>query len=313
MTSEEATDRLIPVPFRDDQLYLVDHSGEPYVPMRPVVEGMGLAWKPQYLKITQTTRFCVTMMVTPSEGGVQQTLCIPLRKLAGWLMTINPKKVAPEIKDKVIAYQNECDDALYDYWTKGKAVNPRSRTEKASFPERDPEQLTSIVDNLYFRHDMKDVPRFLEGPNGEHISVGESLGLNGLLEIDVPHFDSRRLAEAFNRLHYVVMRRIRNLPIPATLHAKLFSFRIEECMCGRDQPYFEVSREGFAILTATWRRPEDAALKELVLQVFAQEEAREVQFRTRQKLRDALRKVLVVQRPVTNGKPNLQVVDGGLA
>ncbi|WP_141096822.1 hypothetical protein, partial [Photorhabdus luminescens] len=26
---------------------------------------------------------------------------------------------------KVIQYQEECDDALYDYWTKGIVVNPR--------------------------------------------------------------------------------------------------------------------------------------------------------------------------------------------
>lgn len=52
-------------------------------------------------------------------------VCLPLRKLAGWLQTISPNKVKPEIRDRVIQYQNECDDVLYDYWTKGVAVNPR--------------------------------------------------------------------------------------------------------------------------------------------------------------------------------------------
>lgn len=44
-----------------------------------------------------------------------------LRKLAGCLHTISPNKVRPEIRDNVIRYQEECDDVLYDYWTKGEA------------------------------------------------------------------------------------------------------------------------------------------------------------------------------------------------
>ncbi|OFC62934.1 hypothetical protein BBW68_07460 [Candidatus Erwinia dacicola] len=40
-------------------------------------------------------------------------------------MSINANKVKPEIREKVMQYQQECDDALYDYWTKGIAINHR--------------------------------------------------------------------------------------------------------------------------------------------------------------------------------------------
>ena len=43
---------LIPVPFRGDTLYLAQHRGESYVPMRPLVGGMGLAWQAQRRKLT---------------------------------------------------------------------------------------------------------------------------------------------------------------------------------------------------------------------------------------------------------------------
>jgi hypothetical protein len=33
--------------------------------------------------------------------------------------------VKPEIRDNVIQYQEECDDVLYEYWTKGEVKNPR--------------------------------------------------------------------------------------------------------------------------------------------------------------------------------------------
>ena len=40
-------------------------------------------------------------------------------------MTISPNKVNPEIRDTVIMYQQECDDVLWEYWTKGQAINQR--------------------------------------------------------------------------------------------------------------------------------------------------------------------------------------------
>ncbi|BAN98009.1 hypothetical protein E05_32430 [Plautia stali symbiont] len=66
------------------------------------------------------------------DGKSRKMLCLPLRKLAGWLQTINPSKVKSEIRDKVVQYQEECDDVLYDYWTKGIAVNPRTQKAERS-------------------------------------------------------------------------------------------------------------------------------------------------------------------------------------
>ena len=114
---------LLPVPFRKDVIFLTTSNGEPYTSMRPIVENMGLAWQVQHRKLTSNAkRWGVTIMVTPSESGSQETLCMPVRKLPAFLSTINPKKVRPEIREKIELYQEECDDALWDYWTKGQAI-----------------------------------------------------------------------------------------------------------------------------------------------------------------------------------------------
>lgn len=119
---------LIPVPFRNATLFLADVDGTPYTPMKPIVEGMGLDWKSQHTKLTKNQRFASTMVeiTTVAEDGKQRAMtCLPLRKLPGWLMTISANKVKPEIRETVEAYQSECDDALWSYWTKGRADNPR--------------------------------------------------------------------------------------------------------------------------------------------------------------------------------------------
>ena len=67
------------------------------------------------------------MMMVGSDGKSRAMTCLPLRKLAGWLMTIHANKVRPELRDVIQKYQSECDDALWDYWTKGAAINPNYR------------------------------------------------------------------------------------------------------------------------------------------------------------------------------------------
>jgi len=117
------------IPFRSAKLLLVDKSGEPFVPMKPVVEGMGLAWQSQHAKLT-SGRFnaVITMIVTTGVDGKQYEMsCLPLKKLPGWLMSIHASKVRADLRAGVIAYQNECDDALWAYWNEGHAVNPRGQ------------------------------------------------------------------------------------------------------------------------------------------------------------------------------------------
>ena len=117
----------ITVPFHNAELFLVEHNGQPYTPMKPIVEGIGLDWKSQFVKLKQ--RFASTVVeitIVANDGKERLMTCLPVKKLFGWLMTISPNKVKPELRDTVIKYQEECDDVLWDYWTKGKAVNPRT-------------------------------------------------------------------------------------------------------------------------------------------------------------------------------------------
>lgn len=120
---------LMTVPFHGVQLYLVEHDGQPYVPMRPMVEGIGLDWKSQHAKLSANQRrWGMVNITTPSAGGLQESSCIPLRKLPGWLSRLEPNKVKnPEIRQKVEEFQDECDDALWQYWNDGHAENPRAQ------------------------------------------------------------------------------------------------------------------------------------------------------------------------------------------
>lgn len=51
------------------------------------------------------------------DGKEREMICLPLRYVYGWLFSINPDRVKPEARDKVIEYKRKCYDALYDYFT----------------------------------------------------------------------------------------------------------------------------------------------------------------------------------------------------
>lgn len=94
------------------------------VAMKPVVEGMGLDWKSQHAKLVGHPVLSKGMVeiTIPSLGGPQAMTALPLNRLNFWLATIQPNKVPGlETRARVIEYQTECADALFDHFF-GKVV-----------------------------------------------------------------------------------------------------------------------------------------------------------------------------------------------
>lgn len=140
----------ITVPFHGNTLYVVDQQGQPFAPMKPIVEGMGLDWKSQYTKIKQRFASSVVEITMQLPGDTQNRAitCLSMRKLPGWLMTIHPNKVKSERREAIIRFQNECDDVLWDYWTKGQATtqNGLKSLESPTLTASEQQTLSEIVD-----------------------------------------------------------------------------------------------------------------------------------------------------------------------
>lgn len=104
-------------------IFCIAYNCEPFTPMRPIIENLGLGWASQSQKLNDNKgRWTVTMIVTVAQDGKErEMLCLPLRKLPAWLASINPNKVREELRPKIELYQAECDDALWDYWMNGRA------------------------------------------------------------------------------------------------------------------------------------------------------------------------------------------------
>ncbi|MCW9731901.1 phage antirepressor N-terminal domain-containing protein [Avibacterium sp. 20-15] len=116
------------VNFHNQTLLTIEQNNIHYVAMKPICENIGLAWNAQLLRIKRDEVLSQGMivMITPTNGGEQEMVCLPIQYLNGWLFGIDVKRVKPEIRETLITYKRECYQALFDYWNKGKAE--RSQT-----------------------------------------------------------------------------------------------------------------------------------------------------------------------------------------
>lgn len=118
---------LIPSDIRTVEFYgdeiigaLIAIDGDPriYVPLRPLCDALLLDWSSQRKRILRDDVLReevrgVVIMTTP-QGGKQETLCLPLDLLPGWLFGITTNKVKPDLKEKIVRYRRECYRRLWD-------------------------------------------------------------------------------------------------------------------------------------------------------------------------------------------------------
>lgn len=104
---------IVKVPFHGDEVTALDTADGIFVAVRPICDRLGLAWKPQFVKLTsEKQRWSVTMMVTETAAGERESICIPVSRLCAWLFSISASKVKPELQDALRAYQTEAADVL---------------------------------------------------------------------------------------------------------------------------------------------------------------------------------------------------------
>lgn len=124
---------LIPVPVHRHTLFVAD-SSDALVPLRPIAEALGVDWKSQHTRLRTHPAFaaCVVEITTHDASGRRQGMvCMPAWTLPGWLMTIHPNKVAPRVRDTLIAFQQQASRLLYEAWWAARHGLPTPGTRPA--------------------------------------------------------------------------------------------------------------------------------------------------------------------------------------
>ncbi|MFD5711348.1 phage antirepressor N-terminal domain-containing protein [Streptomyces pharetrae] len=150
----------VTVPLSSGTLQTVQHAGAPRIVFRPAVEHIGLAWSAQLQKLKNRSWFNRVDIDTIAEDGkLRPMVTVDVPTFLMWLATVNETKVAPEVRPVLVAYQRETAQAIYGYWTKGRAVNPRR--ERAELPP-----VTRLTPTTFRQIYFSDVP---EGRFFQHL------------------------------------------------------------------------------------------------------------------------------------------------
>lgn len=97
---------------------------EIYVPIRPIVEYLGLAWSGQYERLQRDAILSEEMrfvrVTRTNLGGNPNLIALPLKFLPGFLFGVNANRVKEELRERILRYQRECYDALWDAFQEGR-------------------------------------------------------------------------------------------------------------------------------------------------------------------------------------------------
>lgn len=125
------------VNFYGDPLLTFMYNEQHYVAVEPVITYMGLDWDHYRRKLIDNMveamhdgvidRFQAVQAVILKDGVEVSLVSMPLRRLPGFLFNINPNQIKnPEVRERVVRYQDECFVVLHDYWMHGLAANLRT-------------------------------------------------------------------------------------------------------------------------------------------------------------------------------------------
>ncbi len=115
---------LIKVDFNNDSIEVIEKNQS--IVVKDICEHIGLNAKGQIKKLQEDESYESKLIKVQTKGGLQEVFTIPLSKLNGWLFSINPNKVKPEVKQKLIEYKKECFNVLNNYFNNGIALNHRA-------------------------------------------------------------------------------------------------------------------------------------------------------------------------------------------
>ncbi len=108
-----------------------DADGSPYVPLRWLCEILGIDDKRQRREVKDSGVYDWKMLsVKGANGRHRKTLCLPVKQACLWFYMVNPNTVRPEIKGRLLEYQEESTAALWHSSQYGLGFDPRSPAEE---------------------------------------------------------------------------------------------------------------------------------------------------------------------------------------
>lgn len=120
------------VVFYEDMItaVLVTINGEDqiYVPLRPICDYLGLSYAGQRERVGRDPVLSenvhqIRISRSVEDGSDQEMVCLALKFLPGWLFGVSVNRVKEELREKIIRYQRESYDVLWEAFQEGRLTS----------------------------------------------------------------------------------------------------------------------------------------------------------------------------------------------
>lgn len=169
---------VITVNFRQDTLFAVERDDGVYVAIKPICDSLGLNWSGQFSRLKDDPVLAegVCVIQIPSPGGAQETTCLKMELVNGWLFKVDSRRVKDEdTRRKLLTYQRECHQVLFEHFYGKRKPAPESLPEGEETSENENLKLrhvtecrqvfgTQAASQLWFKLGLPIVPAMLQDP-----------------------------------------------------------------------------------------------------------------------------------------------------
>lgn len=123
------------VEFYGDQIPVAKMGEDLFVPLRPVIEALGLERSSQQRRVQRDpvlSKGSRTILMRGADGRVREQLCLSLDLLPGWLFGVTTSRIKPELQAKLNRYRAECFRVLWDAFKADVTAAAPRRTDLSS-------------------------------------------------------------------------------------------------------------------------------------------------------------------------------------
>lgn len=125
---------LVPFTFRGDALEVARlPDGDVGLSLRRLCEVLGLDPDSQFNRLARAAKAgcrwatASIMEAVGADGRSREMTFLPRRSVPLWAATVDASRVAPEVREKLCAYQDECAEVLADAFLGGQLAPPHRR------------------------------------------------------------------------------------------------------------------------------------------------------------------------------------------
>jgi hypothetical protein len=142
------------IDFHGDALWAAVMDDGVYVAAKSIATNLTLSWHGQRERMLRDPVLAnaIRLIRIPSPGGEQETLCLRLELLPGWLFGVDMNRIkSHETREKLVRYKEECFAVLYRHFFPPRPVADGAPVPDSSVPQQ-PEPLTLQEARLKLEH-----------------------------------------------------------------------------------------------------------------------------------------------------------------